>query len=441
MDDSSGSLWLPILLQIFLITLNAIFASAEIAVISTNDARLEKLAENGSKKAERLISLTKTPARFFATIQVAITLSGFLGSAFAADNFSHRLVNLLVSLGVGVPPKTLNTASVIIITLILSYLTLVFGELVPKRIAMKKSEEIALGISGTLSFLSKIFAPIVSLLTFSTNAILKLFGIDPDSVDNEVSEDEIIMLVDAGSQKGVIDKDEQEYIENVFELDDTTAEEIATHRTDVAIIWAEDDIDKWEETIHNNRYTRYLLCGESEDDVLGVLDTRDYFRLSERTKEAAYDKAVYPAYFVPKTVRADVLLNIMRRDKQQLAVVLDEYGGLCGIITMLDLMGRLVGNLDDGKNTKDILCIAPDTWQIYGSALTRDVCDEIGLVLDDAEDTPSTFGGLIISELGYIPDDGSRLDIDIKNFKVYVNQVSEHRIGLTTVKRLSETKE
>ncbi|MEG1968470.1 MAG: CNNM domain-containing protein, partial [Clostridia bacterium] len=208
-----------ILLQILLIALNAVFACAEIAVISMNDNKLAQMAAQGDKRAVRLARLTSQPARFLATIQVAITLSGFMGSAFAADNFSDKLVQWLLSLGVTVPVATLDTAAVIVITLILSYFTLVFGELVPKRIAMKKAEALALGMSGLITAISKLFAPLVWLLTASTNGILRLFGIDPNAEDEEVSEEEIRMMVDVGNQKGVIDPVEREMIQNVFEFD------------------------------------------------------------------------------------------------------------------------------------------------------------------------------------------------------------------------------
>ena len=201
------SIALQIILQIILIALNAVFACAEIAVISMNDNKLAKMAENGDKRAVRLARLTSQPARFLATIQVAITLSGFLGSAFAADNFADRLVKWLLSLGMPVPESTLNTVSVILITLILSYFTLVFGELVPKRIAMKKAEALALGMSAMISFISKLFAPIVWALTASTNGILRLCGIDPNAEEDQVSEEEIRMMVDVGNQKGVIDSE------------------------------------------------------------------------------------------------------------------------------------------------------------------------------------------------------------------------------------------
>lgn len=428
---------LPIVLQIILIMLNAIFASAEIAVISMNETKLNRMAEDGNKKAKRLVKLTEQPARFLATIQVAITLSGFLGSAFAAENFSDKLVSFILSLGVNIPEKTLNSIAVIVITLVLSYLTLVFGELVPKRVAMKKTEKIALGVSGPVFFLSKLFAPIVSFLTFSNNIVLRLMGINPDGNDEDVTEEEIRMMVDAGSETGAIDKDEQEFIQNVFELDDLTAEELATHRTEISILWEEDDIDKWEEVIFSKRYTRYLVCGESEDDVKGVLDTRDYFGIKEKTKENIEKIAIHPPYFVPKTVKADALLRRMRIDGEKLAVVLDEYGGLCGIITLMDLVEQLVGDLgDDDGAPKEILRTGADTWQIYGSAPIRDIEEELGIVFEE-DDAPTTFGGVIISELGFIPDDGTCPEVTIDGYNVKVNQVRDHRIGLTTVKKIN----
>ena len=428
---------MPIILQIVLIVLNAVFASAEIAVISMSDTKLERLAEKGDKRAKRLSKLTRQPARFLATIQVAITLSGFLGSAFAAENFSDRIVNFMISHGVSVSAHTLNNISVVVITLILSYVTLIFGELVPKRVAMKRTEQIALGVSTPVSVLSKVFLPIVMLLTASTNLVLRLIGISPDNDDKEeVTEEEIKMMVDAGSEKGAIDEDEQKFIKNVFEFDDLTAEEIATHRTEISILWEEDDLDKWESVIFEKRFTRYLICGESEDDVKGVLDTRDYFGIKDKTKENVAKYAIHPAYFVPKTVMADVLLKRMRREGQKLAVVLDEYGGLCGIITLIDLVERLVGDLgDDSETPKEILRVSADTWQIYGSASTKDVVDEIGMFVDE-EDMPATFGGLILSGLGYIPDDGNCPELELNGFYIRVNQVRDHRIGLTTVKKL-----
>ena len=216
-----------IILLIVLIFLNAIFASAEIAVISMNDAKLKKLTEEGNKKAIKLTKLTEQPARFLATIQVVITLAGFLNSAFAADYFADPLVDLFVSLGVPIPRSVLSSVSVIIITVILSYFNLVFGELVPKRIAMKKT------LAGPLYTISKIFTPLVFLLTVSTNGVLRLLGIDPNESEEQVTEEEIRMMLSEGSQQGTIDQSETEMIQNVFDFNDISVEQICTHRIDV----------------------------------------------------------------------------------------------------------------------------------------------------------------------------------------------------------------
>ena len=240
MEPPPDSIALLILLQIFLIFLNAIFACAEIAIISVSELKLQKLADEGDKRAKRLLKIKEQPARFLSTIQVAITLAGFLASAFAADSFAGPLTKALIGAGWTIPENTLRTIIVILITIVLSYFTLVFGELVPKRLAMKKPEKIALALSGPVRLLSVIFLPIVSLLTASTNLMLRLFGVDPNEEDEQASEEEIRLMVDASAESGTIDVDEKELIQNIFEFDDLTAGEIATHRTDVSLLWMDE---------------------------------------------------------------------------------------------------------------------------------------------------------------------------------------------------------
>ncbi|MEG2213156.1 MAG: hemolysin family protein, partial [Clostridiales bacterium] len=364
-------LW-QILLQICLICLNAVFACAEIAIISMNDNKLAKMAADGDKRAVRLARLTSQPARFLATIQVAITLSGFLGSAFAADNFSDHLVGWLVSLGLSVPLRTLDTVAVVVITLILSYFTLVFGELVPKRVAMKKAEALALGMSAMITFIAKLFAPIVWLLTISTDGLLRLLGINPAADEEEVTEEEILMMVDVGSEKGAIDNTEKTMIRNVFRFDDLTAGEIAVHRTAIDLLWLDDQMDQWETVIHQSRHSLYPVCEESIDNVVGVLNAKDYFRLADHSRASVMRSAIKPAYFVPESVRADVLFRNMRLNHSYFAVVVDEYGGVQGIVTMNDLVSQLVGVLDDGPDVQDswmeIKQLPEGVWQIGGGA-------------------------------------------------------------------------
>jgi putative hemolysin len=342
-----------LILQVVLIALNAIFACAEIAVISAKDAKIAALAQEGNRRAIRLERLTSQPARFLATIQVAITLAGFLGSAFAADNFSEALVDWMITLGVKLSPQVLDTIAVVLITLILSYFTLIFGELVPKRLAMKNAEKLALAVSGLVTVISVVFKPIVSLLTASTNGMLRLLRVDPDSEEDVYSEEEIRMMATAGSQQGTIGEEENEFIQNLFEFDDQRAEEFATHRTKMSVLWADGSTDDWEREIFSSRHSLYPVCRDTTDKVVGILDIKDYFALPERSAEAAMSQAVKEPYFVPDSIKADVLFKRMRDERIRIAVVLDEYGGVTGIVTLSDILELLVGDLNGCDETAE----------------------------------------------------------------------------------------
>ncbi|MBQ8357147.1 MAG: HlyC/CorC family transporter [Clostridia bacterium] len=424
-----------LLLQIFLIALNAIFACAEIAVISTTPAKLEQLAEKGDKRAKRLLKLTAQPARFLATIQVAITLSGFLGSAFAADNFADPLVHWLHGLGVLIPEAII----VVLITIILSFFTLIFGELVPKRIAQRKAESLALGISGLVYAISKVFAPLVSLLTASTNGILRLFHIDPNATDEDVSEEDIKLMVDAGTKQGSIDDEEKELIQNIFEFDDLTAGEIATHRTDVIMLWTEETPAEWDKTIKENRFTLYPVCEESVDKVVGILNTKDYFRLPSTDRETVMREAVRPAYFVPDGVKADLLFHNMKKERVSLAVVLDEYGGMLGIVTMNDLIERLVGDLTDEETPieqeLEIEPLEDGSWRVLGSVSLDDIEKELSIEIPH-EDC-DTIGGLALAKLGSIPADGTSFSVETEQLSIAVDNVQDHQVESAVIRKLA----
>lgn len=425
----------PLLLQFALIIINAIFACAEIAVIAMNDNKLAKLVSAGDKRAVRLAKLTEQPARFLSTIQVGITLAGFLASAFAANNFSDLLVNWLVSLGIAISPSSLDTIAVIAITLILSYFTLVFGELVPKRIAMHNAEELALAMSGLVYFVSRVFSPIVWLLTVSTNSLLRIIGIDPLADDNVITEEEIRMMVDAGSEKGAISHNEKDMIQNIFEFNDKNAEDIMTHRTEAAILWMDESVQQWEQTILENRHSVYPVCDESPDHVIGVLKAKDYFRVKNKTRDNIIEQALRPAYFVPETVRADVLFRNMKNSRNHFAIVLDDYGGMSGIITMNDLLEEIVGDLEDDDTVPAepplIEQIEPHTWRIAGAAPLNLVSQQLGV--DLPEDGYDTLGGLIFGLLGTIPEDGSTPELKVYGLIIKVKEIRNHRLETAVV--------
>lgn len=437
--QESGNIWWMLFLQLILIALNAIFACAEIAVISTSDAKLEKLVEEGNKKAKRLLKLKSDSSRFLATIQVAITLSGFLGSAFAADNFSGRIVNWLVSLGVTIPEATLNTIAVIVITLILSFFTLVLGELVPKRIAMRKAEALGLKMAGPISVIAKLFAPLVFLLTAATNGILRLFGINPNEADNDVSEEDIQILVEAGSKTGAIDVEEKNMIHNIFEFDDLTAMDVATHRTEVSLLWLEETEDEWDEKIRTSNHGVYPICDETVDKIVGTLNARDYYKLGTKDRKTVMDNIVKTPYFVPENVKADVLFKNMKQTRNLFAVVLDEYGGMSGIVTMNDLIGALIGDIEAEDETtaveEDIVEIELDgkpAYRIKGSASLEEAAKHLGIA-DVEEMDCDTFGGFVFGKLGTVPDDGSQIEITIDNLTVRVDGIDDHQITTATV--------
>lgn len=432
----------PIILLVVLTFLNAAFASAEIAVISMSDTKLKKMTQDGDKRARKLSILTEQPARFLATIQVAITMSGFLSSASAADNFAGPLSDTLLRAGVAIPEQVLKTVVVFLITLVLAYFNLVFGELVPKRIAMKKADQLALGMAGMLYGVSKVFAPLVFLLTKSTNLILRLIGLNPDENEEQVSEEEILLMLAEGKEQGVIDSHENEMIQNVFEFDDIQIEHICTHRLEADTLKLSDSLEMWAKTILETRHTYYPIYNETQDDVIGVLDTREYFRLKEKTKEQIFKYAVDKPYFVPENMKANVLFQNMKESRKYFAVLVDEYGGMTGIITVHDLIEELVGELydeDEAEEPEEIVQTGENCWNILGSASLEDVEEKLHVKLPT--DMYDTFSGFVCDVIGRVPDDGEQFNCEYENLKIEVHSVENHRVKESTLTVAEEAKE
>lgn len=423
-----------VVLLVVLIFLNAVFASAEIAVISMNDAKLSKMTADGDKRAIRLTALVSEPSRFLATIQVAITLAGLLSSAFAADKFAQPIVEAIISTGVNVSESLISNIAVIVITVILAYFNLVFGELVPKRIAMKRAEQMALGMSGLLYTVSKVFKPIVFILTSSTNLILRLFKINPNETDDLVSEEEIRMLLAQGMEQGTIKNAQSEMIQNVFEFDDIILGQICTHRIDVVSLNIDDDLKKWDEIIDKNRYSFFPVYNENHEDIIGVLDTKDYFRLENRTKENVLKNALDKPYFVPDSMKANTLFNEMRGSRKYFAVVVDEYGGLAGIITLHDLLEMIVGDMyeeEEPQKPDVIQKLSDNSWCIYGSAEISDVIQALQIEIPSGNF--DTFNGYVCSVIDRIPEDGEHFECESEKLRIEVHSVSNHMIDKTTV--------
>ncbi|MCR5007497.1 MAG: hemolysin family protein [Oribacterium sp.] len=425
-----------LVLLIVLIILNGFFSCAEIAVLQVGDTKLKKLAEEGNNDAKKLLKLTEDPSRFLSTIQVAITLAGFLSSAFAADSFAGPATRLLIKAGVPISETVLSPIVIVVITLILSYVNIVFGELVPKRLAQAYTEKIALSMASVLQFASVLFRPFVGLLTVSTNTVMKLMGINPEDIEDKVSEEDIIMMLDEGTENGTIEHQENEMIQNVFEFNDLTVEDVCTHRTDVAMLYYEDSDEVWRKTIYNNRFANYPICGEDDDDVIGILDTKDYFRLEDQSRDSIMKNAVDKPFFVSQNMKVSDLFQTMKRERKYYAVVIDEYGGMTGIVSMHDLIEALVGDLqeeDDLPEPEPIEAIGENEWIILGIADLEDVNES--LKIDIPTEDADTFGGYIMGIIGTVPDDGSSFHLETDILDIDVAYIKNHRIGKTIVRK------
>ena len=429
-----------ILLLLVLILLNAFFAASEIALISLNDNKIRLMAEEGNKKANQIKQLLDEPSKFLATIQIGITLAGFLASAFAAESFSGSFVELIKQTGIQIPDAWLKSISVVIITIILSYFTLVLGELVPKRLAMKKAEPISMFVIGPLRYLSIAASPFVNLLTSSTNFFVRLFGFDPLEEDDNVTEEEIRMMVDVGEKKGTIHESERLMINNVFEFNDKSVADIMTHRTDILAFPIETELDTVISFINTEKYSRIPVYEDNIDNIVGVLYSKDLIRYI--TNMADQDKfdlkgIIRPPYFVPASKRTDELLKEIQRNKTHIAIVIDEYGGTAGIVTLEDLIEEIVGNIFDEYDEEEeaeIKKLDENTFMINGAVSLDSVQEylDIDLPIEEYE----TLSGFVIGQLGRIPGKEDKPAVEFNGLVFKVEEVNEKRIAKVKACRL-----
>ena len=415
-----------IIILIILILINAFFASAEIAFISLNDAKIDIQAKEGNKKAKKIQNMLKNPSKFLATIQIGVTLAGFLSSAFASDTFADKLAPVLNEWLPSLSISTWKSISIIIITIILSYFTLVFGELVPKRIAMKYYEKVSFASIGVIKTISVITAPFVKFLTFSTNIVSKLFGVTGEEEDN-VTEEEIRMMVDVGEEKGTIEEEEKEMINNVFEFNDKFVSEIMVPRNKIFAL----DIDMTiaeviEKLSVDMRYSRIPVYDENMDNIKGIIYIKDLL-ISNKNKNSKIKSLVKEAYFVSETKRVNELFQELRKDKKQIAIVLDEYGGTAGMVTMEDILEEIVGEIYDeyDKETDKFKKIDNNTFLFDASIALYDV--EKFLDIDIDEDDVDTLGGYLIKKLDRIPKDGEKPIVETEKVTYKIEKVKDRK--------------
>ncbi len=430
-----------LILQVLLILVNAVFAGTELAVISLNAIQLRKEAEEGDRKAEKLLKLVENQSSFLSTIQISITLAGFLGAAFSADVLSERLVVWLKGMGCPGSTALLNSLAVIFITIIISFFTLIFGELVPKRIAQQKAEAWSRAVVGVVSALQTVFKPVVKLLSVCTNLVLRILRLKTDGNEDEVTEEDIRLMVDASGDSGGIEEDEKEWIQNVFEFNDTPVDEIMTRDADA--IWIQENATDEEiiSLIKDSGFSRFPVYGEDHDDVKGILIAREFLLNSNEENPKPRKELIRAPYLVPDSIHADKLFADMQAKKVHLAVVIDEYGSSAGIITMEDLIEEIVGNIYDefdDVEEAEIENLGDGKWSVSGDTLIDDINEETGLEVPESEDY-DTVGGFVMSKLSTIPEDGKEFDIESDNLRIHVLKVEDKRIQRVTIEKTEPT--
>lgn len=414
-----------LLLQLILILLNAFFAATEIAVISLNEKKVRALADEGDKKAKKMLKIITEPTRFLSTIQIGITLAGFLGSAFAADNFAQGLSNFIIK-AFNVSPEfsgAINTVAVIVITLILSYFTLVLGELVPKRIAMKHKEKLANSVCGIISFLAAVLRPIIWFLTISTNAVLKIFGINPKEKEEPVSEEDIVLLLDAGADEGSFKADDIEYIKNVFKLENKTAEDVMTSRKSIVFLSLGSSQKEIAHVIKNNGYSRIPVFDGDVDNIVGILHIKDYLMNSLDNDFKLKDILRKPV-FVPESVSLSVLFKEMQTNHTHMSVVINEYGETAGIVTMEDILEELVGEIWDESDSEvtEFQKINDTQYKVSCNTTVDGFMDYFNLDSDSSIEA-ATVNGWLAEISGTIPQVGYTLEY--KNLVITVTKADD----------------
>ena len=439
MNDGIGGLLLSLVILILLVATNAFFAMSEIAIISTNSKKIERLAENGNRKAKHLLDIISSQSGFLATIQVGVTLSGFLSSAVAADKFAGMLSDALSFIPIS--KGVISGVSLVLITLILSYFTLIFGELVPKRVAMKNPEKVALSVAGPVWGFSKVMKFFVSFLAASTNGVLKLIGLGGKDDEETVTEEDIMMLVDEGEETGAIEQHEKHMIQNILQFDDKDVMDVMTPRTDMVMVSAAATVEETLNLAKEEGFSRIPVYRKDFDDIIGVAYVKDLIDCALHGGNGEpITKMLRKPMYVPETKLCSKLLREFQEEKVHMAIVIDEYGGTSGLVTMEDLLESIVGEIEDETDHEDadIQELSEDTFLVDGGTAIEDVEKTIGVSLDIEEDSDSdTVAGWILEQLGSIPKSGEQIVLPAGNgFEVSVQEIEEHRISKVLIRKV-----
>lgn len=434
--DPAGAILSQFILLIILTMVNAFFAASEMAIVSINRGRMHSLSQQGHKKAQMVEKLLEEPTSFLSTIQVAITLAGFFSSASAATGFSPYVSAWLTALGI---PFASQIATVGI-TILLAIFTLVFGELVPKRIALQKAEQVSMIAVKPVVLIGTIASPIIKFLSFATRLVLRLFGMNHENIEEQVSEEEIRSLLESGQEKGVFNETEREMIDSIFDFDDILAQEIMTPRTDVYAIDIQDNVHSYLDGLMEMRYSRIPVYEEDIDHIIGILNVKDFVRAARHVGFENVDlrSILRKAYFIPETKNIDELFKELQRTHQHIALLIDEYGGFSGLVTMEDVIEEVMGEIEDEYDEEEppMKWLNEHTMQADGLCALHDLNEEFHVTLP-SEDF-DTLNGFLIDQLGHIPADQERCSVTYEQLRFDIEQVKEKRIRSVMIHKIQE---
>lgn len=428
-----------ILVLVLLIALNAFFAASEFALVELNDLKVKRNAKNGDRKAKLLYQLISEESRFLSTIQIGITLAGFLASAFAADNFSDHFAKFLYSQGVPLSIEILDVISVVLITAILSFFTLVFGELVPKKIALQKPEMIAGIVVYPLTVIFYIFYPLVNVLSFSTNIMIKLLGMDPHAVRDEATEEEIRMMIEIGDEQGTIQKTEREMIYNIFEFNDKYISDIFTHRTNIVAIPVDATLEETMEIVNTSRFTRYPIYEGDIDNIIGILHVKDLIQcIGKNIEDFQIRQFIRKPTFVFEALKVDVLFQAMQTNNIHIAIVVDEYGGTAGLVTIEDVIEEIVGEIHSEihEEETEIKKLSPNQYIIKGITHLYKIEEALDVPLPSEE--YDTLNGFLLEQLGHFPTKNQKAMIEFNNLRFQIMEMDHNRIEKVLLTILSK---
>ena len=441
-DPDPANVIFQLILLLVLILLNAFFAMSEIAIISLNDTKIKKMADEGDKRAKKILKLTDNPSNFLSTIQLGVTLAGFLTSASAAESFAGPLANKLSGwLHIAAESSVhgiISGESMVLITIVISYFSLVLGELVPKRIAMQKCEAISFKVVGILLFVRAITRPFIKILSVSTNIVVRMLGFDPNANEEVVTEEEIRMLVDAGEEKGVIEESQKEMINNIFDFDDVPVSDVMTHRTEIEAVEITDKIEDVVKLSCENGYSRIPVYEDELDNIRGIIYVKDLLPYVGKNipNGKTISKFMRDAEFVPESKRCGDLFTEMTEKRVQMMFVSDEYGAVSGLVTIEDLLESIVGNIQDeyDDEEEEIVQLDEKTFNFDGITDIEEVEETLNIKIPEGE--YDTLGGLIMSELGRMPEEND--EIICEGYKFIVEEMDERRIDRVRIEKLPE---